>query len=154
MVRASATDLVWILAQQGGELGGGVIDNLIVQPSVHRLNGGLAVGALLATASWLTLRALRREPFDGTSQVLIALSQVFLMIQALLGVKLLDQGMGVVQLYIHYVGGLLPLGLFLVLSWVRFHDPVRKTRVLAAVVDVSLASAAMAYFIGQAYVNR
>ncbi|HSH22553.1 MAG TPA: hypothetical protein VK975_00635, partial [Acidimicrobiales bacterium] len=110
--------------------------------------------ALLSTASWLTLRALRREPFDGTSQVLIALSQVFLMIQALLGVKLLDQGMGVVQLYIHYVGGLLPLGLFLVLSWVRFRDPVRKTRMLAVVVDVSLASAAMAYFIGQAYVNR
>ena len=142
-----------LVAQQAGELGGGVLDNLIVQPSVHRLNGGLAVGALLGTAVWLTARALRRQPFDRSCQVLIAVSQVFLMVQALLGVKLLDQGMGVVQLYIHYVGGLLPLGLFLVLGWVRFDDPVRRTRVLALVVDISLVSAAMAYFIGQAYVN-
>lgn len=147
-------DLAAVIAQRGDDLGGGVIDNLIVSPSVHRLNGGLAVAALLVTAVWLTVRALRRQPFDRTSQVLIALSQVFLMVQALLGVKLLDQGMGVVQLYIHYVGGLLPLGFFLVLGWMRFDDPLRRTRVLAVVVDVSLASAAMAYFIGQAYVNR
>ena len=153
-MRAALTDLLATFSQQRGELGGGVIDNLIVQPSVHRLNGGLAVGALLATAGRLTVRAIRRQAFDTTSQVLVAASQVLLMVQALLGIKLLDQGMGVVQLYIHYVGGLLPLGLFLVLGWLRFDDAVRRTRVLALVVDVSLASAAMAYFIGQAYVNR
>lgn len=146
--------LVDVVAQQGGSLGGGRIDNFIISPSVHQLNGALAVAALLATAVWLTLRAVRRQPFDRTSQVLVAASQVFLMIQALLGIKLLDQGMGVVQLYIHYIGGLLPLGFFLVLGWIRFADPVRRARVLAAVVDVSLVSATMAYLIGEAYVNR
>lgn len=143
-----------ILAQQGDDLGGGVIDNLIVAPWVHRLNGGLAVATLLAAAAWLTRLALRRAPFDRTGQVLVGSSQVFLMVQALLGIKLLDQGMGVVQLYIHYVGGLLPLGLFLVLGWVRFADPVRRARVLAVAVDVSLVAAVMAFAIGQAYVNR
>lgn len=143
-----------LIAQQSGDLGGGKIDNFIVQPSVHRLNGGLVVASLLVAAVWLTVLAVKRRPFDRRAQVLVSLSQVFLMIQALLGIKLLDQGMGVVQLYIHYVGGLLPLGFFLVLGWMRFDDPVRRTRVLAVVVDVSLASAAMAYFIGQAYVNR
>lgn len=146
--------LVNVVAQQGGSLGGGRIDNFIVSPSIHRLNGALAVATLLATAVWLSIRAVRGQPFDRTSQVLVAASQVFLMIQALLGIKLLDQGMGVTQLYIHYVGGLLPLGFFLVLGWIRFSDPVRRARVLAVVVDVSLASATMAYVIGQAYVNR
>ena len=143
-----------LVGQQEGQLGEGTIDNFIIQPWVHRLNGALAVAALLATAGWLTLRALRHQPFDRTSQILIAASQVFLMIQALLGVKLLDQGMGVVQLYIHYVGGLLPLGFFLVLGWIRFADPVRRTRVLALAVDISFLSALMAFVIGQAYVNQ
>ncbi len=143
-----------LIAQQGGDLGGGRIDNFIVSPSVHRLNGGLVVAALVLAAGWLTWLAIRRRPYDRTAQVLVALSQVFLMIQALLGVKLLDQGMGVVQLYIHYVGGMLPLGFFLVVGWVRFADPVRRARVLAVLVDLGLACAVMAYVIGQAYVNR
>lgn len=142
-----------LLAQQG-DLGGGRIDNLIVAPWVHRLNGALTVAALLAAAIWLTRLALRRAPFDKVGQVLVVSSQVLLVVQALLGIKLLDQGMGVVQLYIHYVGGLLPLGLFLVLGWVRFDDPVRRARGLAVAVDIGLVAAAMAYAIGQAYVNR
>lgn len=146
--------LLVVIAQQSTNLGGGKIDNFIIQSSVHRINGALVVASLLATAVWLTRLALRRQPVDRAGQVLIVASQVFLMVQALLGIKLLDQGMGVVQLYIHYVGGLLPLGLFLVLSWLRFSDPVRRARVLAIVVDVSLVAAVMAYAIGQAYVNR
>lgn len=63
-------------------------------------------------------------------------------------------GLGVGQLYIHYVAGLLPLGLFLVLIWVRFVDPVRRARVLAVAVDISVVAAVMAYTIGQAFVNR
>lgn len=145
---------LYLMAQQGGDLGGGKIDNFIIQPSVHRLNGALVVITLLATAMWLSRLALRRLSFDRVGRNLIIASQVFLMVQALLGIKLLDQGMGVVQLYIHYIGGLLPLGFFLVLGWIHFEDPVRRARVLAVIVDVSLASAAMAYAIGQAYVNR
>lgn len=145
---------LYLFAQQSGDLGGGKIDNFIVPSSVHRLNGALVVVSLLATAVWLTRLALRRQPFDRAGQVLVASSQILLMVQALLGIKLLDQGMGVVQLYIHYIGGLMPLGFFLVLGWIRFTDPVRRARVLAIVVDISLVAAVMAYAIGQAYVNR
>lgn len=143
-----------LLAQQGGDLGGGTIDNVIISPSIHRLNGSLVVISLLAGAIWLTRLAIRRQPFDRIAYGLVIASQVFLVIQALLGIKLLDQGMGVVQLYIHYVGGLLPIGFFLVLGWIRFDDPVRRARILAVVIDISLVAATMAYLIGQAYVNR
>jgi heme A synthase len=146
--------LLSLVAQQGGDLGGGKIDNFIVSPSVHRFNGGLVLASLLAAAVWLTWLAVKRRPFDGRARVLVAVSQVFLMIQVLLGIKLLDQGMGVVQLYIHYVGGMLPLGFFLIVGWFRFADPVRRARVLAVLVDVGLLCAVMAYLIGQAYVNR
>ena len=143
-----------VVAQGDGRLGGGKIDNFIIQPEVHQTNGVLVIVSLLGAGLWLTWLALKHRPFDRTAQVLVVLSQVFLGIQALLGIKLLDQGMGVVQLYIHYVGGLLPLGLFLVAGSLRFDDPRRRARVLAVLVDIGLASAVMAYLIGQAYVNR
>ena len=143
-----------VVAQGDGSLGGGKIDNFIVQPWVHRLNGGLVIAGLAATAVWLTWLAVKRRPFDRPGQILVVVSQVLLMVQALLGIKLLDQGMGVVQLYIHYVGGLLPLGFFLVAGSLRFDDPRRRARVLAVFIDIGLASAVMAYVIGQAYVNR
>jgi heme A synthase len=148
----SLFDLV-VTAQQDGSLGGGKIDNFIVQPVVHQTNGVLVVVSLLAAGLWLTWLAVKHRPFDRRAQILVVVSQVFLGIQALLGIKLLDQGMGVVQLYIHYVGGLLPLGLFLVAGSLRFNDPRRRARVLAVLVDIGLVSAIMAYVIGQAYVN-
>ncbi|MBW3611341.1 MAG: hypothetical protein KY438_07405 [Actinobacteria bacterium] len=146
-------DVLSLIAQQGRGLGGGKIDNFIVPSSVHQLNGGLVVVSLLVAGGWLTWLAVKRRPFDRSAQVLVALSQVFLIVQALLGIKLLDQGMGVVQLYIHYVGGTIPLGFYLIVGWFRFADPVRRARVLAVLVDIGLASAVMAYLIGQAYVN-
>lgn len=142
-----------IFAQRDGSLGGGKIDNFIVQPVVHQINGVLVVVSLLGAGLWLSWLAAKHRPFDRSAQILVVVSQVFLAIQALLGIKLLDQGMGVVQLYIHYVGGLLPLGLFLVAGSLRFDDPRRRARVLALLVDVGLVSAVMAYLIGQAYVN-
>ena len=142
-----------LIAQQGGDLGGGKIDNFIIPSSVHQLNGGFVVVALLVAAGWLTWLAVKRRPFDRAAQVLVSASQVLLIIQTLLGIKLLDQGMGVVQLYIHYVGGMIPLGFYLVAGWFRFADAVRRARVLAVLVDIGLLSAVMAYLIGQAYVN-
>jgi heme A synthase len=146
------SDLV-VMGQQDGDLGGGKIDNYIIQPVVHQTNGVLVIVTLLAAGLWLTWLAVKHRPFDRTAQILVVVSQVFLGIQALLGIKLLDQGMGVVQLYIHYVGGLLPLGLFLVAGSLRLNDPRRRARILAIFVDIGLASAVMAYVIGQAYVN-
>jgi hypothetical protein len=75
-------------------------------------------------------------------------------VQILIGIKLLDQNQGFNQLYIHYIGGLVPMGAFLVGGWwVRGETPSR-TRLLAVLVAVGWFSAVMAFFIGRAYVNR
>ncbi len=65
-----------LIAQQDGDLGGGKIDNFIVQSSVHRLNGVLVLATLLAAAVWLTWLAVKRRPFDGRARVLAVLVDV------------------------------------------------------------------------------
>ncbi|CAN5691579.1 hypothetical protein BH20ACT2_BH20ACT2_18780 [soil metagenome] len=135
-------------------LGEGNIDNYIIDPLVHRTMGMVVLVAMVGTAGWLTKLALARRPIDTTGRVALAVAQLALAGQALLGIKLLDQGMGVVQLYIHYIGGLTPLGLFLGAGWVAWQRPEQRTRALAVLTWVGLLSAAMAFFIGQAYVNR
>ncbi len=77
--------------------------------------------------------------------------QLVLMLQALIGIKLLDQGMGVLQLYIHYVGGLAPLAFFLLYYWLP--EKTRNARWTATLVTGSaFLFAIMAFFIGQSYV--
>lgn len=135
-------------------LGDGRIDNIIIDSSVHVAGGIIVLGAMVAAAGWLARLALAGQEVDRVGQGLIIAAQVALAGQALIGIKLLDQGQGIVQLYIHYLGGLLPLGLFLAAGWFRFPDPLRRTRVLAVLTSVGLASAVMAFTIGQAYANR
>ena len=65
---------------------------------------------------------------------LVIATEVALVIQALLGIKLLDQGSGFGQLYIHYIGGLLPVGLFIVAGWMGWHRLGRSAKPLAWLV--------------------
>lgn len=138
---------------QAANLGKGSLDNLIVAPGVHRSVGILVLVSLLAATAWAGWLAVTKRPWDRTATVLMAVSQLVLMAQALLGIKLLDQGMGIFQLYIHYLGGLVPLGLYLVLGWFPFKDPVIRARVVSIAMAVGLVSAGMAFVIGQAFVN-
>lgn len=69
--------VLYVLAETGGDLDGGRIDSVIIPSWVHRLNGGLIVVTLLTAAAWLIWLALRRAPFDHTGQVFVSLSQVF-----------------------------------------------------------------------------
>ena len=137
-----------------GPYGDGTIDNLVLRPAVHRTSGAIVLVAMLAASLYLLRLARRGRRVDRTGRILLAGAQVSLMVQALLGIKLLDQNMGSNQLYIHYIGGLLPLGFFLVAGWFGRSDSPTRTRWLAGLTAAGLASAAMAFFIGQAYVNR
>lgn len=129
----------------------GIIDNLALSPVVHRTMGVVVVVTMVVTSAWLVRLAVARRPADLPARVLLAVTEVALMIQALLGIKLLDQGLGVAQLYIHYVGGLLPLGGFLAAGWIAWRSDETRTRALALLAVLGTLSAFAAYTIGGAY---
>lgn len=135
-------------------LGDGAIDNYVIDSSVHVTVGVIVLLAMAACVFQLVRLALAGRPVDRLARVLLAAAQLALAVQALLGIKLLDQGQGVVQLYIHYVGGLIPLGLFLGAGWFAWRTEARRTRVLAALTTIGLVSAVMAFSIGHQYANR
>ena len=135
-------------------LGEGRIDNYIIDSSLHVVGGVAMLASMVVVAAHLTRLVLTRRTLDRTGRVLLAVAQVALAVQALLGIKLLDQGQGTGQLYIHYIGGLIPLGLFLGAGWFAWTNRVRHVQVMAALTLIGLASAGMAFTIGQAYVNR
>lgn len=142
------------LLAQDSPLGDGRIDNWIVDSSVHVTVGIAVLVTMTAALVWVGRLAVLGRPLDGGGRIVLGVAQAVLAVQILLGIKLLDQGQGIGQLYIHYVGGLVPLGAFLVAGWwVRADTPARN-RVLATLIAVGWASAAMAFFIGRAYVNR
>lgn len=141
------------LLRQAGDLGDGRIDNLIISSSVH-VATGVVVLLSMATATGLVFRhAIRNEAVNVTTRAALLVAQLSLIVQVLLGIKLLDQGQGIVQLYIHYVGGLMPLGAFLAAGWFARGDSPKSTRVLAVLLALGALSAFMAFFIGRAYAN-
>ena len=148
----NATPLLTLAADS--PLGDGRIDNYLVDSSVHVTMGVIVLLSMTACALQLIRLALAGKPVDRLARVLLACAQVSLAIQALLGIKLLDQGQGVVQLYIHYIGGLAPLGFFLAAGWFAWRSEARRTRVLAALTTLGLLSAGLAFTIGQEYANR
>jgi len=142
------------LLAQDGALGDGRIDNWIVDSDVHVVIGVLVLVTMTAAAGWLVRLAVAGRVLDLPGRVVLTVAQVVLAVQVLLGIKLLDQGQGISQLYIHYVGGMLPLGVFLAAGWWLRADTPRRTRVLAGLVTVGWLSAIMAFTIGRQYVNR
>lgn len=146
--------LTSLLLATDSPLGDGAIDNYIIDSSVHVTMGVLVLVAMVATTVQLWRLALAGKAVDRLARVLLACAQIALAVQAMLGIKLLDQGQGVVQLYIHYIGGLAPLGFFIAAGWFAWRDKVRHTRVLAVLSTVGLVSAVMAFTIGQEYANR
>jgi hypothetical protein len=142
-----------VLAQDRG-LDDGRIDNWIIDSSVHVTIGLLVLVTMTAAVLWTGRLALAGRALDRPGRVLLGVTQVVLALQVLLGIKLLDQGQGIQQLYIHYVGGLIPLAAFLVGGWWVRPDTAGRNRVLAVLLLIGWLSALMAFFIGRAYVNR
>lgn len=146
-MHAAATALAVAVEQDG------VIDNIFVSPSVHVFTGAIVLVAMLVATAWTGRLALANRPLEGGVRLSLVAAQIALMVQALVGIKLLDQGLGVAQLYIHYVGGLIPLGLYMAAGWVAWRDPATKTRATAVLSVIGLLSAGMAFVIGRAYVQ-
>jgi heme A synthase len=130
-----------------------MIDSIIIPPFVH-LSVGSAVlltnTIVLVVAAWL---AFKKQSLTKLATGLFILFQLVLMIQALIGVKLLDQGLGPLQLYIHYLGGLAPLFFCLLYYWLpAAKDAIGQSRRLALVAGVSLFFVVLTFTVGSIYV--
>lgn len=128
-----------------------MIDQIGVSPTAHLFVG---MGVLLATLASFVITivfVLRRQSLPRWSKPVLIITQLVLMVQALIGIKLLDQGSGTVQLYIHYLGGLGPLLFFMLMYWFPAKEPLRQARVAALVTGAAFVFAFMAFTIGEMY---
>ncbi|MDV6375812.1 hypothetical protein [Deinococcus arenicola] len=140
------------------------MDEIIIQPALHNAIGGIVVLAAIVTVllNWRSLATLKtagdtdspRNPSLGNWQnaALIAF-QIALMVQALIGIKLLDQGLGTVQKYVHYLGGLGALGLVMLYYWLPKRDAADSSRKALGLTVASLAFVLMTFVIGGLYVR-
>lgn len=129
-----------------------MIDSMVLTPNMHLMTGAFAVlGSALALigTGWA---AWKQQKFTALAQGSLILFQVALIIQVLVGIKLLDQGLGPLQLFIHYLGGLAPLGLCLVFYWLPITNDVRKSRLAAGIAGLSVVFVLMTFAIGSMYV--
>lgn len=128
------------------------MDEMIVAPAVHSAVGGIVLLTALIAAglTWLGARRRAFGPVQGAA--LIAL-QIALLVQAAVGIKLLDQGMGALQKYVHYLGGLGSVGLLMLFYWLPRRDPADSARKAAWLTTASLAFVALTFFVGQSFVR-
>lgn len=129
-----------------------MIDSIFVAPNVH-----FSVGLLVLLAALLALvvagwSAWKRRPMNRRVHLALIFFQIVLMVQILIGIKLLDQGLGALQLYIHYLGGLAPLAFCLVMYWLSMADSIRKGRFAAGVAVLSFLFVLVTFAAGSAYV--
>ena len=130
-----------------------MLDNILISPTVHVVIGILVMVSTLAAAIITGVVAWRRLGVTPLAHWSMVVAQVALIIQILIGVKLLDQGLGVLQLYIHYVGGLGAFFFFLLYYWFQPKAPTRQGWLAFAMSFLAFLFAIQAYFIGQAYVG-
>lgn len=131
-----------------------MIDQLALSPEVHVVVGTLVLICTLAAALVTGWQSWRTRMLAPWTQGLMIVTQLVLMAQALLGIKLLDQGLGVVQLYIHYIGGLAPLFFLILLYWLPMGSPRARAWATFGATTAAFVFALMAFAIGQSYVNN
>ena len=78
-----------------------MIDTIVLSPTIHIVLGVLVMVATLAAMTVTGLLAWRRTGMTAMGHWAMVVAQMALALQILVGVKLLDQGLGAMQLYIH-----------------------------------------------------
>jgi len=125
-----------------------MIDNIIVSPVAH-----LTVGTLVLVANFVFLLivgrlAWQKRAISSVGNLAFIVFQATLMVQVLVGIKLLDQGLGVLQLYIHYLGGAASLAFCLIFYWLPTKDATAKSRRLAGVAAMSFFFVLLTFAVG------
>jgi hypothetical protein len=129
-----------------------VIDRIVVPTSVHIIVGILLIVVTSIATLIFLLLAKQNRPLNTAAKVSLAATELILLVQVLIGIKLLDQGQGVFQLYVHYLGAILPVGLLITMRWLPIFEK-HQVRITAAVMVVTLASVIMTATIGSAFVR-
>lgn len=130
-----------------------MIDQIWVQPAVHFWVGALVVVTTLLSLIVTGVYALRKRAVNRTIYTVFLVTQFSLIVQVLIGVKLLDQGLGPLQLYIHYVGGLGALFFYVLFYWLP--QSVKQKRWTAfSMSSLGFLFAMMAFGIGSSYVAQ
>lgn len=128
-----------------------MIDELWVPTWVHLSLGSAVLLTTLALLVAAVIFRLRRRELPAWVMGLLIVAQVVVAAQLLLGIKLLDQGLGPMQLYVHYLGGTGVLFFYLLLYWLP--ATMRRTGWTATVLTgLAFAFALMTFTIGQMYV--
>lgn len=128
------------------------MDEIIIQPALHQ---GMGIFTLLVSllATALAWAGYRRGVLGRPAAIAFVALQVALFIQALIGIKLLDQGMGVMQKFVHYLGGIGALGLMVMFYWISYRDEKARVRWAAGLSTAALAFVALSLFVGDFYVR-
>ncbi len=128
-----------------------MIDELWLPPRVHMIVGSAVLVTTLASLIVAFLHKLRGRELRRWVHALFIATQVVIAIQLLIGIKLLDQGLGPMQLYVHYLGGTGVLFFYLLLYWLPAAH--RRSGWSATVLTgLAFAFALMTYTIGEMYV--
>lgn len=128
-----------------------MIDELWLPPSVHMAVGSAVLVATLAALVAAVLFRLRHQPLPRWVMGLFIGTQVVVAAQLLIGIKLLDQGLGPMQLYVHYLGGTGVLFFYLLFYWLP--APMRRAGWSATVLTgLAFVFALMTFTIGEMYV--
>lgn len=129
-----------------------MIDSFIVPPFVHMIIGTLVLGTSILALVVTALAFWKKQPLTRTSHLVFVAFQLSLMVQILIGIKLLDQGLGPLQLYIHYIGGLAPMAFWLLFYWMPAGTGMVQVRRATTVSLLSFVFVLMTFAIGSAYV--
>ncbi len=128
-----------------------MIDQIWIQPALHLWIGVLVLASTLLSLIFSGFLAWRKQPFNRAAHTILLIAQSSLILQVLIGIKLLDQGLGPLQLYIHYVGGLGAFFFYLLLYWLP-KNLVQKRWTAFSLTSLAFLFAFMAFTIGSSYV--
>jgi len=127
-----------------------MIDDIWIPSSVHFAVGTAAVLTTLASLVTAAVLGCKRLPLNPFAHGLFIVTQVVLATQLLIGIKLLDQGLGPLQLFVHYLGGTGTLFFFLLLYWLPART--RQARWVPTILTgLSFFFALMSFTIGESY---
>lgn len=128
-----------------------MIDSIILSPNIHMMTGGLVLLSSLLALVIIGWTAWKKQGFTRLAHVSLIFFQLTLMLQILVGIKLLDQGLGPLQLFIHYMGGMAPLAFCLIFYWLPMTDELKRSRVATGVAILSVLFVFMTFTIGSMY---